>query len=437
MERIRYKFADHHQSFWQLAFIQGASLGLPGFLVGAEVAKQLGTFTALTSIVIGNLILWTIGLSVISMTPKSSANAIENVKNYLGQFGAISAAIILIVAFLTWYTLQLESATHALESVLQYQIDRDKMTTIRIGGFLGIIIALISMKGIKIIKWTCCFSFPLLCAYLIYSFILISPTIEWHVSKHITSIYGITAIIAVILPGIINLPTFFRHSKSKADSILGLSMTIVFAMLFQIYSALIGVDSPKEIFSDFASTSILNFTLISSIIFIILSALCINLVNIYFASAGWELILSRSISGLEYALVGFIGTAVFAFILQPSLLNLLSNMTNSIIACLGIVLIIDYLIKTIVKHRPRMMEKVISNSCWFFGCIISLIVLFRDPNSGSKSILFGVLASAFSFILILFVEEIVWSIQKKSNDFNDSIHDMRKSINDTLKKFKK
>ena len=48
------------------------------------------------------------------MAAPNRDNAIENVERYLGKTGGIFAAIFLIIAFLSWYILQISSAVVAL-----------------------------------------------------------------------------------------------------------------------------------------------------------------------------------------------------------------------------------------------------------------------------------------------------------------------------------
>ena len=99
---------DSHQNFWQLASIQITTIGLPGTIVGGQVAKEYGTGTALLSIFIGNLILWLIGLVIILMSAGKRSNAIENVSNYLGRWGGLLASFFLTMIFLTWYPINIE-----------------------------------------------------------------------------------------------------------------------------------------------------------------------------------------------------------------------------------------------------------------------------------------------------------------------------------------
>src|SRR5262245_60579967 len=91
---------DCRQNFWQLASIQGAAQSsLPGILLGGILSRKYGAYTAILSICIGNLILWIMGLGVISMAVRERKNAIQNTARFLGKGGRIFMALVLIVAF--------------------------------------------------------------------------------------------------------------------------------------------------------------------------------------------------------------------------------------------------------------------------------------------------------------------------------------------------
>ncbi|MBS0622288.1 MAG: hypothetical protein JSR80_04960 [Verrucomicrobia bacterium] len=107
---------DANQNFWQLASIQVATIGLPGALGGAQVAKNFGASTACITVLIGNLILWLIALVIILMSAQKRKNAIENVSSYISQGGAFLASCILAIAFLIWYPINLIYVEHSIKT---------------------------------------------------------------------------------------------------------------------------------------------------------------------------------------------------------------------------------------------------------------------------------------------------------------------------------
>lgn len=395
-----YSFPDRHQNFWQLASIQSAATGIPVIMIGGQLAVHYGTGVAITSVILGNLILWMVGIAIVSMAAPGRVNALENVSRYLGKLGGIAAAFFLILSFLSWYILQLNAANAALTHLLLHQ-----ETQLQLGAGLGAFIALLSIGGIQLIKKYCVAILPLFLVFVIYSMIVTIPHFRidsiWEFS-----FLGIIAIISTTLPGIVNLPTFFRHSRSRYDSYLGLSLMIAFTMLFQIYAVISG-------FHDITSIVAENFTyaiLLSA--FILLSLISINLVNIYFASAGWEMIFPHRKSNKEFVIVGLLGTAAYTFLQVSAPMQFFLSMAENFIASLGVVLLMSFLIKTFAQHRPRPYEKLINMSCWFFGALLGTILSAQDHIGPSHALIISFSATSIAFLCVIYIEETYWSVKK-------------------------
>lgn len=396
----KHSFPDRNQSYWQLTSIQAASLGVRGAFIGGQVAVMYDTGTAILSVVLGNLILWIVGLSIISMAAPGKDNALENIYQYLGKTGAIAAATFLILSFISWYILQLNFTNIAITNLIL-----ENNYTLRLGAGLGAFIALLSIGGIVLIRKYCTFILPFLILFVFYSTIVNFSNFHFEL-KHGLSIIGIVAIISTTLPGIVNLPTFFRHSRSLGDSYLGLSLTIIFAMLFQIFTIISGLSNPAAF--DFPP-GIYSYLLIG---FIILSLVSVNLVNIYYASAGWEMIFPHHKSGKEYVIVGLLGTLAYTFIQISAPMEFILNVAENFIASLGIVLLLSFLTKTFERHRPRAYEKVINFGCWFFGAIVGTIYTWRGHIGSPKTLLVSFCATTLVFLFIIYLEETIWSARK-------------------------
>ncbi len=390
-----------NQNFWQLASIQSASMGLPVILVGGRIANEFGPGIAISSVLIGNLILWLIALVVIGMTDHR-INAIENVGDYLGKWGKFAFAITVGIAFLGWYTLQSKVASIAIGNFLELGIRQE----LRIGSILGILASMIAMGSIRLIKWICVISLPILMLFFLV-LILITSDLNYKNYAWGLSFTSILSVIIIVLPGVINLPTFFRHSKSKPHSFFALTIMFIFYSLFQCFCVLLKIGQ----INDLLKFEITPFFIIS---FILISLFCINLVNIYFASAVWEAVVRRAADAKDYAVIGLIGTGAFALLQALPAMTFLENTVNGFIASLGIVLITVFLIRIIVSHRPRLFEKIISNSCWFIGCFASFMALIRNPQQPNIALLVGVGSSALSFLIVIFIEETKWAFNNSS-----------------------
>jgi hypothetical protein len=403
-----FSFKEKNQSFWQLGLILGSGLGLVSMVIGGAIAKMYGSGIAFTSILLGNFILWFIGLGIISMTGQRS-HAVQNIKESLGRFSSFVAAIILVAAFLVWYALQIKVPTESLSLILGTHSDLLNTFELRVSAFLGFACALIGMGGIKIIKWINISSFPFLILFLICILYKSGNIVNFKGSWGI-SLGGILLVVLTWFPGTINLSTFFRHSRSRADSLLGLSLMTVLHIIFQCAFLFINISDPAELVSRGKLSGDAVF-LYATIGFVVLSFFCVNLLNIYWASIGWEVFFSDKQESKSYAVIGLLGTVIYMFFQSTELISFIEALGTTFIANLGVILISGYIVKQIVKHRVRKIDRLSNSICWFAGCTSSAILLSMYPSNVVNAILGGVNTCLIVFAAIIFAEEIGWSIK--------------------------
>lgn len=406
-------FKDTNQNFWQLACIQATAMGLPVMLVGKHLANEYGAGVAITSLCIGNLILWLIALSMFAMTFHSQGrakHAIENVLTYFGKPLSVIAALVLMVAFISWFPVQINAQMDYTGKVLLDYSGWNKtakLTSIIVTSFL---IIGISTFGIRAIKWICTIAFPFLVIYVIYAFCnreIHLNNIEWDVSHR-----GIIPVVTVIFPGIINLPTFFRHARSRQDGILALTLMTIFVIGFQTATIWFHFSTdPNSVFARYSPEVGWTFNLISLLGFIFLSTVCVNIVNIYFASAALEFVVPDFTDARGYVLIGLIGVLALSIFKSEEIVNSLQTITNNFIGSLGVVLVVGYLSRIIIVHRFRRLEREINILCWIIGCLVSLYTFFMKHDIVTTFIS-GIFTSALSFIVIIFIEETAWSIKR-------------------------
>jgi len=401
MNKTSSKYYDR-QNFLELACIQSVSLGGGVIIMGNELCTQYGAGTAISSIIIGNMILWLLAISMILMVDRTRFNAIDNISHYLGKYGGIIAACIFLFAFLNRYTAQINFSMEELNHVFSLDTHHDRSIFIKWGAGLGFFTALLSIGGIRLLKKITVLSLFPLFAYYFYSMYTSHEPISlkgtWGVSFS-----AILSSILVLLPGVINLPTFFRHSRSKPHSILALTLIVILVSFFEIFTIWMK-------FSNFANfyTEIFLFST-----FIILLQLCCNFLNIYLASACWEALVSDFEGPKKFAILGLFGTLVFTFVQITAPIQFLQNLTTSYIATLGMALLMAYLTRILVRHRPRVFEKTINVMAWVFGCSVSTYYeLIYFPDS-TQPALAGMLACVLFFMAVIFIEETGWAVRMK------------------------
>lgn len=380
-----YNFVDHKQTYWQLAAIQSVPLGMSAILMGHLLTKQYGSGVAICSIVIANLILWLISIIIISMSYKTRSNAVQNVNNYMGKYGAYFKRFILSTAFLLWFPYQLQSTLPLLEVYFSTK------TLPFLGIGLALLTTFLSVGGIRFIKWSCTISFPVVFFYYIYALVN-RPDSSPEISSFGISLTAVLTSLGVFLPFAVNSPTFFRHSRSRADSYLSLTLIAIFMSFFQI----------STIWIKFSYLE--NYFTLGFIIWVLIST---NLFSIYLASASFEGLNQKS---WIYFSLGALGSV--AYLLLPTSSLFLQNFLNCFIASQGAVLCVAFFIHSLVGYEPHRMAKNINIFCWIMGCIGATIVLIHDQTNVNTSLVAATGTSIASFFCTLFVKENIWAARK-------------------------
>lgn len=385
------------QNFLCLLAIPTAALGIPQMLIGEHLALKYGAGTAICSVLVGNLLLWLIAVGVISMMEQAHVDAIENIKKYFGAFGGVLAAVVFFVVFLNWYAFQINTSMQLLGP--QFAWGQNWGVVIRIGAALGLLSALLSVGGLSLLKRLSLVGMPLFICYQVYALVTSDKQVVFEGTWGL-SFPAVLASMFLTFPVIIMFPTLFRYSKSNAHSYLALAFITLLVTFFQI----------STVWFDFANAP--SIWLILSL-FIVFKITCCNLFNIYLASACWEAIVPRFTAAKEYAIIGLIGTLVYTFVQVSEPVQFLQDVTDGYLASLGIVLLISYLMRVMIQHRPRPLEKSISIASFVFGCFAVTLHEVRYFPHSISGLVVAMSSSLLFFLCVLFIEETVWSLREK------------------------
>lgn len=401
--------SENDMNFFQLACAISVAVGLPAMIIGEQLAEKYGIGVALCSVAVGNLILWLIGMAMISMAYQDRTNAVENAKNYVGKIGGFFVALVLMFAFLNWFVLIINYSVTILSNLLRLDQYWQREAFVRFGAGLGLLTALLSIGNIKLIKWVTTFGLPVVITYHIYAIFSSEHSKILNIETWGLSSAGIISSALMIFPGMINLPTVFRHSRSRIDSYLGLSLMMCLITIFEASFIWMPFSSNWQV--SYLGSYFAVFSVITTL-FVLFKLICTNLLNIYFASACWELFFPHFEGSKGHAIIGLLGTAAYTFIQISSPIDFIKDLTNCYLTSLGVVLLIAFLVQIIVRHRPRIFEKSINGASWLVGCLASTISLVQNPSEGVQSLWTGIYASTLFFLCVIFIEETVWSIKK-------------------------
>ena len=402
---------DANENFWSLGCILGVALGIPGMILGDQLARTYGISSAVISICVGNLILWLLGLGIISMA-QGKSHAIDNIKEHFGKVSSLLAILLFTLAFLMWYTFQLSSTSARTAQVFQFHQEW------KIGLVLGSITALLSLGGFKMVKWTSLVGLPILVGITICYITIYKNPIQY-VERHQFSYFAILPILMACLSGTVNLPTFFRHSRSREDSIVALSIIMLFHIFFQVSTIFYEIDilSISIIRNSTQSDTISNVILSNS--FSIISFICVNLTNVYFVSACWEMLFPRDLGVKKYTIFAITGTLTYICLKGINQLDLISLARNEITYSMSILvlsLLISFIISKVIKHRNRQLGQFFGSMSWIIGCIVTIVFLVQHPEDQNRALIFGCIATVFFSVIVVFVEKFIWSIKNIINE---------------------
>ncbi|MBS0626376.1 MAG: hypothetical protein JSS32_10030 [Verrucomicrobia bacterium] len=393
------KVQNQSLNFLQLMFILSMNAGLPTLVIGNSFRQISGNGSAICSIVVGNLILWIVGIAIISMSYENRINAIENASIYVGKYGGVIIAVILAFSLMSWFVFLISGTVKTLDHNLHLENFFSQNIIVRFGAGLGVLCALLSIGKINIIKWLSLFGFPIVFGCHLYAFFRGDySSVDLNIS-----LAGVVTTILVYLPGIMTIPTVFRHSRSKADSFLGFSLTMIVIIIFQIS----GVFMPNSLFTEHG----MAFSIFLTLFLIVYPLICNNLLNIYLASACWDTFMTQSGGVKGSVLFGLFGAAFYTFIQISPPINFVNDLMNSCLSNFGIVLLISFLVETVIKHRPRRLARLMNLIAWLIGCLAAAIWKIKNPWDGIEELFVGAGAIALFYLCLIFVEEMAWSIR--------------------------
>lgn len=211
----------------------------------------------------------------------------------------------------------------------------------------------------------------------------------------------------------VNFPTFFRHARSRPDAVIALALILVFHTFLQISTIFYGIDVLSINISN-ATQSHMILKLVLSTFFILISFICINLINVYFISACWETISPRDYGGKKYVICAIVGTIVYTYFAVTNNTGGILMLENAIVhsmAILGLSLLINSLISSVVKRRTLFSRHFLGSVSWLVGCIVTIRSLIQAPEEVTQSLIFGVVTTVLFFIGLSFIETAVWSLK--------------------------
>lgn len=374
------ELVDTNQSFWDLSVIQLTGLtSLPLLATSVLILRENSFFSALLTITLSNLILWVLRYAIVCMSFKGRKNTIELIQEYMGDPGRYILSIIIMLSTFAWFNGQTTIGINGIISLLHLKEGGPINFFIQGSIIMGVLSTLFCSGGIVWLKRLSLISFPI----LVISFICVLMTIPHKISGGTgngISLYGMALALGSSLGVTADLPTFFRHSRSKAESIKALAVIQILSLIIGIGALYLGaVIDPWSGLNEIGNLTHGNPLLsISLFVLIFVSVICANVSNVYAGSVGWEVWAPKSLIGKkEYLLFGLGLTSFFIFFSNLFAIDIMLEKTDAALVNICLVLIIGYIIYLIRHKHPTSIEKYF----YFFSWLMATSFSFSTHES--------------------------------------------------------
>lgn len=192
----------------------GGAVCLPVIMVGHALGFTYGLKAAVLAIFMGNALLLLLALVHAKMSLENRLATADNASLYLGSVSSKAFAAILLIAKGIWFAIQLDMIVLSLEAVAKGAFN-PLFARLLLGGAM----IAIALCGIRALSRLSTLAMPLLIATMVAAAYFASGSEPVLLTKNLSA-GGISLVLAAAITAVIDMPTYFRHSRSLNDSAL-------------------------------------------------------------------------------------------------------------------------------------------------------------------------------------------------------------------------
>lgn len=329
---------ETNQKWTQLSAVQiGGAVCLPIFIIGHALEKGYGLTSALFAIVLGNLILMCMGFVLAGASACNRKSTAECAIDIFGASGKAFFSLAMVIAMMGWYAIQLNVMTVSMKGFLP------QGSELYCNLVLGILMTFFGLRGIKGLEVLSNYSLPVLIATIGFAVYMAGGGEEKEFER-IFSYSGVSFVIGAAIGAVVDLPTFFRHSRSQKDAFIAIA--ILFGVVIPILEG-VGVYLSYHSFGDDIVAALMTAEpgLIWSLwvlLFLILAGWTTNNANLYSASVSMRAFFPGIGHNGRVLALGIIGTLMSCMNFLDHLENFLS-VIGIILSAMGAVMVVHYL----------------------------------------------------------------------------------------------
>jgi len=339
---------QYNQSWSQLAVVQaGGAFCLPVLMIGQSLAQSHGLVSALLAILVGNLILFFIGLIAAISSAKQRKSTAEFAVEIFGEYGKVLFAGAMAIALIGWFAIQLKLMGMALQDHSTQLFDSfapKLIQSIIIQASLGSIIMLVGSRGISAITKMANALLPLLCGTIVFALLKSGGHAPLADEVRPITFEGISIVLASAIAIVIDLPTFFREARSSKDAAFAVVILFCLALPIVEFAGIWlyikeGGNNILDVFRNVSANPLWQVWITG---FILFAGWAMNNCNMYSSGISMEQIFPHISQKGRMAIACTIGTALSCFNILEHL-EFFLNLLGIFLSSMGALMVIHLL----------------------------------------------------------------------------------------------
>lgn len=384
---------------------------VPTIMVGYELCKSYGYGAALATILVGNILLFSISLVMIHLSTRLRIPTLAVAIRIFGTRGKAIFTFTMVSLMIGWFAIQLDAMSGYItllgSSIIGYSVPTWIINLVM--GFIITASAATLLNNISIfamvmlLPFTVTIVLALMKTSMSYnSFFAFSP------STFGTKLAGIALVLAGDLAFIIDLPTFIRNSRSKADAVKGLFATFIIGVpLIELIGIFFAVSASSGTLTEKLLAGDVTWKVWVTLCFIISTWLtCVG--NLYSAMVSLKTVISRYSTALFISFGGIMGTILACAGVSERFGGTLDVM-GIFMTSMGSIIILWYV--TILRKWKE--NSLIAFIAWATGFICGLANAFGIFSLTQTALIDAGLIASSSYIFLNLGAWLVGSCYKK------------------------
>lgn len=305
--------------------IIGGTIGIPVYLMSANLGSSLGLSQALPAFALGCITLGVLGALTSLCGSSTHLSTYRLVEFAFGRVGAKFVNLIIAVSLLGWYSVTMNVFALAMDSMVLNLMDQSfhQAWYIVLGSALMCAVTISGFKGIDTLAMMLV---PLMLIFLLYAawVAMEEQTIDslWLANEQTLSFSAaVSAVIGSYIVGVVIQPDYSRFAKNNPQAMaavfvaLGVSFPVV-----MLLSAIPGMVTNEQ---DLIKIMVILGIGVPAFVLLLLGSWSSNVLSLYSSSLSVATIFTRVHLWQIIIVIGSLGTALAFFNIQDYLVNFL------------------------------------------------------------------------------------------------------------------